>query len=156
MFLKKLWYGLVLGGDPALYNLEVDLLKTLYHAMPEQDKPLFNQQLNRLDLVQRSPDNKVVALYQAKDSYFSTWDDILISNKAENFKIFQASASGTQCPKSRLVAMVFFHQGRISSIEYKSKIDWPDNFVKSDLSDIDWDKHPGGERVVFTAPELFY
>ena len=102
------------------------------------DKKNFLQQLNKLDFVQRSPDGKIVALYESRDTYFKFWGDILLTNKMGNFLAYKIKLSGDVCPKKNLTVEVFFHKGRISSIEYKEKMAWPKTQKKVPLVNLDW------------------
>lgn len=126
----------------------------LYAIEAGDDKKNYLQQLNRLDFVQRSPNGKIVALFQGNDTYFKSWQDCLLKNKSENLLAFQVTLSGDDCPKKSLKVCVYFHQGRIASIEYKHKIEWPRNQSKVRLDEIDW-LHYEKPEVSVISSELF-
>lgn len=113
-------------------------LHKMLMSLDEIDKKIFYQQLKRLDLVQRSPNGKIVALFQRKDTYFRRWNEILLSNRSENYLAYRIKVSGDICPKKNLMIEVFTHQGRISSIEFKSKMAWPKGQEKVPLGELDW------------------
>ena len=102
------------------------------------DRKNFLQQLNKLDLVQRSPNGKIVALYESRDTYFKSWGNILLTNKRGGVLAYKIKLSGDVCPKKNLTVEVFFHKGRISSIEYKGKMAWPKTQKKVRLVNLDW------------------
>ncbi|MEX2962243.1 hypothetical protein [Microbulbifer sp. TYP-18] len=144
-FLRSIWYELVHGGETYLYDLEVVVLKNMLASMEGANKDCFLQQLNRLDLIQRSPDGRIVTLFEARDTYFKSWDNILLDNKKDYFLAYKAKVSGDICPKNSLTIEVFFHRGRIGTIEYKRKMEWPVGQKKIQLRKIDWLFNKGGE-----------
>ncbi len=136
--LKDCFYNIFRGGKTYIYDVEAFALYKMFESLREPDKANFLKQLKRLNFVQRSPDGKIVALYQASDTYFKTWDEMLIENKHENLLVFQIKVSGDICPKKSLILGIYFHKGRISSIEYKRSMEWPNTQGKIRLENFSW------------------
>lgn len=152
--LKDFFYDVFRGGKTYIYDIEAFALSKLFQSLAEPDKSNFLRQLIRLNFVQRSPDGKIVALYQSSDTYFKSWDEILIKNRQENMLAFRINISGELCPKRSLVIEIYFHQGRISSIEYKGAMEWPSTQEKIRLENFLWQDYKEPDVNVLSS-ELF-
>ncbi|WP_339339737.1 hypothetical protein [uncultured Oceanicoccus sp.] len=152
--LRSAWSRLIHSGKTYLYDLEVFALKNMLIFLDGSDRKNFLQQLNKLDLVQRSPDGKIVALYESRDAYFKFWGDILLTNKMGGFLAYKIKLTGDVCPKKNLTVEVFFHKGRISSIEYKGKMAWPKTQKKVRLVNLDWSVCDDGALTIISSELL--
>ena len=123
--LRSAWSRLIHSGKTYLYDLEVFALKNMLIFLDGSDRKNFLQQLNKLDFVQRSPDGKIVSLFESRDTYFKSWGDILLDNKSKYLLAYKMKVSGDACPKKSLTVEIFVHKGRIGTVEYKRKMSWP-------------------------------
>ena len=123
--LRNIWYELVYGGKTYLYDLEVFALKNMLICLNGSDRKDFLQQLNKLDFVQRSPDSKIVSLFESRDTYFKFWGDILLDNTSKYLLAYKMKVSGDACPKRDLTVEISVHKGRIATIGHKGKTAWP-------------------------------
>ena len=123
--LRRVWSKLIHSGKTYLYDLEVFALKNMLICFDGSDRKNFLQQLNKLDLVQRSPYGKIVSLFESRDTYFKSWGDILLDNKSNYLLAYKMKVSGDTCPKKNLTVEILVHKGRIGTIEYKGKMAWP-------------------------------
>ena len=136
--LIQLWIRInYLGGGIYVLDVEAFALGRLFALLPREDQTAFSQQLLRIDLAQRCPDQTIVALYQYSDGYFKKWGDILIKNREKNKKLYSmiVKVDGIE-----VVMDIYFHRGRISSIEYPGatlkprehgKVKFYDNLIES-------------------------
>lgn len=155
IWLKAIWYEIFHGGKTYIYDIEAFILSVMLKNLQEPDQARFLLQLKKLDLVQRSPDNKIVALYEASDTYFERWQDVLLENKQKNFMAFRIKLTGNKCPLKNVIAEIYFHEGRISSIEYRDKVKWSKDQEKKLLSGLDWINTSNSNEFEIIKSELF-
>lgn len=148
-----LWYRLIHGGGRSLYDVEAFALQKMLGSLREAERKNMLLQLERIDLVQRSPNGKIVALYQASDGHFKSWGEILLKNKDPNLLAFCIKLTGDDCPRKDLTLDVYFHEGHISSIEYRSEVRWPENQGRVSLGGFDWLNY-SGTNVSVVSSEL--
>lgn len=149
------FYSIFRGGKTYVYDVEAFALYKMSQSLSGKDQVNFLKQLNKLNFVQRAPSGKVVALYQSSDTYFKSWGEMLIENKQENLLAFEIKVSGDICPKRNLILSIYFHQGRISSIEYKSDVKWPNIQEKIRLKGMIWQNYKEPKINVLSS-KLFF
>ena len=97
----------------------------MLNSLNENNKYNFLQQLNKLNLLQRSPNGKIVSLFESRDTYFKFWGDILLDNTSKYLLAYKMKVSGDACPKRDLTVEISVHKGRIATIGHKGKTAWP-------------------------------
>jgi len=152
--LRSVWSRLIHSGKTYLYDLEVFALKNMLICLSGSDRKNFLQQLNKLNSVQRSPNGKIVSLFESRDTYFKSWGDILLDNKSNYLLAYEMKVSGNTCPKRHLTVEIFVHKGRIGTIEYKGKMVWPKTQKKVPLVDVDWSVCDDDELKIISSKLL--
>ncbi|WP_157281955.1 hypothetical protein [Pelomonas sp. Root1237] len=98
------------GGSFGLRKQERDLLQVAKSSLSAEDQPLFWQQVESVELVQRSSEDRMVLIFFPPDHL-----PLKLDNKSPEFPMARVTLSDGI---NRLSAVVFLHRGLLSSVEY--------------------------------------
>jgi len=121
---------IITGGNSWLRDYEASTIEVLFHLLPAEDKIKLLEQLKRLDIVQRSPNGKVVQVFELVDTLRKHWSsNILLPMHGDveiafRFKLYRDT-------KSYLNGIIYVSNGALTSLEYSSKPEYSDDkFIK--------------------------
>ena len=117
---RALFGRLLFSGTRELLPYETTCVEAWRENLSTQGVAVLSRQLSRFNLIQRSPDGRLVTFFDTKDKIYATWssEDLfpLRSDEITAARVWLRSAEGRGQPEIK--ADVVLHRGRLSSIEF--------------------------------------
>ena len=117
---QSLFGRLLFGGTRELRPYETACVEAWREKLSTEGAAVLSRQLSRFNLIQRTPDGRLVTFFDTKDKSYVTWssDDFfpLRSQEISAVRVWLRSAEDRQQPEIK--ADVVLHRGRLSSIEF--------------------------------------
>ena len=110
------------GGTRKLRPYESACLEGWRGKLSTEGASVLSRQLLRFNLIQRSPDGKLVTFFDTKDESYATWrSDELFPLRAEEISAARVWLRSTEEQgQPEIKADVVLHKGRLSSIEFNT------------------------------------
>lgn len=112
--INKIIKKLLFGGNFSLKNHEKNVLMCFMETLNDKEKEIFNSQLNSIELIQRYGNNLQVNIYVKKEA--KKFNNINEDLKVATIDVFQNDKKKNTCN-------LVFHQGLLSSIEFRKRFE---------------------------------
>jgi hypothetical protein len=110
-------------GSNRLRSHEKVCIASWRSALPEAARRTLDEQLTKLDYVQRQAGGMKTVFYSVRDPGYESWSDTdFFSLRGEEQKVFVGSVSGKIGDVTKSIHFsIYVHRGRLSSIEFSSE-----------------------------------
>lgn len=118
--ISRAWYKIT--GSAELQRYEQACITAWSSELPVAVKNKIQLQLGKFDFIRRDSAGLKTIFYSVRDPSYSSWsDEILFSNKSEDYQVFSGVLRGVNEDVSLNIGFgVYLHRGRLSSIEFQS------------------------------------
>ena len=115
MLLKRLLYG----GTSKLRTVESACIEAWSGRLSTEGAAVLKRQLSRFDLIQRSPDGRVVTFFDTNEDGHLTWkNEDLFVLRVEEVSVARVWLGTKEYPQVEIKVDVVLHRGRLSSLEF--------------------------------------
>jgi hypothetical protein len=122
---ESLFGRLLFSGTRGLRPYETACVEAWRETLSPEGAAVLSRQLSRFNLIQRSPDGRLVTFFNTKDKTYASWSsEDFFPLRAEEIsaaRVWLRPADSPQQPETK--ADVVLHRGRLSSIEFNKPPD---------------------------------
>lgn len=116
---RALFGSLLFSGTRKLRPYETACVEAWREKLSPESASVLSRQLSRFNLIQRSPDGRLVTFFDTKDKSYATWSsEDLFRLRSEEISAARVWLRSAEHHQSEIKADVVLHRGRLSSIEF--------------------------------------